>query len=405
MNRRLRVMVLDQAPGVWGAQQYLLRLAGPLADRGIDLVLAAPEGLELSQVWSARGLPAHQIPLPAARSVRSGDDNRLSIKALAREAVGTVRTAFTLRRAALAMNADVIAANGHAVHLDAVLAGLLCRRPVVLHLHEEMTPLFGRMLRALAVAGASRTIAVSAAVAAGLPRRLQRRATVIANGVDIEQFSPGPSDPEVRAGLGADPAEVLLVALTRLDPEKCIEDLINGLAPLREQPGWHLSIVGSTSAHPEYARQLQDLARHELGDRVTFAGRRDDVVQILRASDVLVHAGIVEGMPLNMIEAHACGVPVVAYAVAGVGEAVRDQITGLLAPGGAAGHLGSLMAQAIRDTALRSRMGAAARRHAIAAHSLDTQADAQHRLLAQLAGRDITSALPRDEARPPGLRT
>ncbi len=382
MNERTTVLVLDQARGVWGAQQYLLRLAAPLAERGVDLVLAAPRDLELAQAWTARGLPLVDIALPMARSVRvSGDGSRLSVRALLREAANMVRGARAIRQAARSIGADVIQANGHAVHLDAVLGGLISHRPVVLHLHEEMTQGFGRLLRSVAVAGATRTLAVSGAVAKALPARLRDRVVVIANGVDVEEFSPGEADPRTRESLGAAPDDVLLVALTRLDPEKRIEDLITGLAPLTGRPGWHLAVVGTTSSYDDYADQVRELGAELLGDRVTFTGRRSDVVEILRAADVLVHAGMVEGMPLGMIEAQACGRPVVAYGVAGVPEAVLDRVTGLLAPGGATTELGALMTAVVVDGKLRSQLGTAARSHAVESHSVEVQADHQARLV------------------------
>ncbi|MCW2529734.1 MAG: glycosyl transferase group 1, partial [Pseudonocardiales bacterium] len=204
----------------------------------------------------------------------------------------------------------------------------------------------------------------------------------------------------VRASLGADAGDVLLVAITRLDPEKRIEDLFEALGPMMTEPGWHLAIVGVTSSYPDYAEQMQALAETRLGGRVTFAGRREDVPAILNAADVLVHTGVVEGMPLGIIEAQACGRPVVAYRVAGVPEAVIEGTTGLLAAPGDTAELGRHIARLICDTGRRDEMGRAARVHARAHHSIDTQADGHADVLARVTtGRTSTSVHP--ASRPP----
>jgi glycosyltransferase involved in cell wall biosynthesis/polysaccharide pyruvyl transferase WcaK-like protein len=398
-----KVLVLDTARGVWGAQSYLLRLVEPMARRGYELVLAAPPELELAQEWTRRGLPLVALDLPVVRSVRRGgdDDAAISAAAAAREAAALMRNVGLIRGAVVRSGARVIHANGHAVHLDAALAGRLAGVPVVLHLHEEMTPLFGRSLRGAAVALADRSIAVSRAVASGLPAPLQRRVQVVPNGVDVERYAPAAADPAVRASLGAAADDVLLVALTRLDPDKRIEDIIEALAPLRDRAGWHLAVVGTTSSYGQYAASVQRLGAERLGDRVTFTGRREDIVDVLHSTDIVVHAGVVEGMPLGLIEAQACGVPVVAYRVAGVPEAVGDGVTGLLAPARDTDALRRHVTTLLADRGMRLAFGRAGRERAVSGHSIETQADAHAETLTRLVPPDRR---PQRESREPGSR-
>ncbi|MGH8891131.1 MAG: glycosyltransferase family 4 protein [Acidothermaceae bacterium] len=388
MTANTRLLVLDQAVGLWGAQRYLLRLAGPLHDLGIDLVLAAPSGLDLSRAWIEAGLEHVDLALPIQRSVRTdGEKGRLSVRAMASEARTMRATSRLIADAAVAHGCDVIHANGHGIHLDAVFAGRRAKLPVVLHLHEEMPQLFGRALRSTAVAIADSSVAVSQAVANGLVKPLRRKVTVIANGVDTDAIQPGPAVGGVRESLGVQPGDVVLLALTRLDPEKRIEDLIEAMSPLRDADGWHLAVAGETSSYPDYALRVRALAARELPGRVTFAGRREDVRALLNSSDVLVHAGVIEGMPLGLLEAQAAGLPVVAYRVAGVPEAVRDGETGLLAAPGDVGELGRHIAALVRDRELRHRLGVAGRAHVERAHTLAGQAEQYASLLDTLIGR------------------
>ena len=386
---RTRVLVLDQAVGLWGAQAVLLRLARPLADRGVDLVLAAPHDLALAQAWRRNGFEHVDLDLPQGRSVRADgvDGGRLAAGAMAREAAATLRTAHRVAAAARDAGVDALHANGHGVHLETALAGRLARLPSVVHLHEEMPQAFGRAVRTAAVGVASAAVAVSDAVAASVPGPLARRVTTVPNGVDTRELAPGPADPGVRAALGAADGDVLVVALTRLDPCKRIEDVVGALAPLVPRPGWHLAVVGETSSFPQYADAVRREARGRLGARVTFAGRREDVPAVLRAADVVVHAGLVEGMPLGLLEAGACGRPVVAYGVAGVPEAVLDGRTGLLAAGGDVPGLTARLRTLLDDDARRAALGRTARSHVAARHSLDGQADGHRAVLYDLLGR------------------
>ena len=82
-----------------------------------------------------------------------------------------------------------------------------------------------------------------------------------------------------------------------------------------------------------------------------------------------------EGMPVSLMEAAACGVPVVATRVGGVPELVRDGETGLLAPAGDAAALADALAKMLGDASWRARLGAEARRRAEENFSVRHQGD------------------------------
>jgi glycosyltransferase involved in cell wall biosynthesis len=380
----LKVLVVDQAKGVWGAQRYLLRLAPLLRERGVELTLAGSHSLELHQAWLDSGFSAVHLEAPIDRSIRGS--GRPSLAGMAREGGKSLLVA---RRIAALMRSgryDALWANGHWTHLDASVAGRLSRRPVVLHLHEEAIPGAGTRLRAGAVMLASRTVAVSRAVAAGLPDLAAERVFVIPNGVDTQLMSPGNlGTNRLRAQLGITDDAVMVLAATRLDPTKRIEDLIACQRSLHDSRV-HLVIAGSTSGFPDYERGVRNDAS-TLRDSVTFCGNRDDMAALFRASDVVVHTGTVEGMPLTLLEAQACGKPVVAYDVSGVKEAVRDGLTGILVPPSDVAGLTRAVRELVGDPARRVEMGAAARVHVLANHTIETQADRNAALLTELCGR------------------
>lgn len=375
-KRPLRVLVVDQARGVWGAQRYLLRLAPLVRDLGVELTLAGPRSLELHDAWLKAGFDAVDLDAPIDRSIRTSGRPHLS--GMAREGVEGLRVARLIAGTVRAGGHDAIWANAHWIHVDASVAGRICGKPVVLHLHEESVPGVGQWLRACAVRVASRTVAVSQAVADGLPAFARKRVSVIPNGVDTEAMSP-PLDAakgevsRLRASFDIGAEDVMVLAATRLDPSKRIEDLIATVRAV-DNPRIRLVIAGTTSGYPDYERDVRAAASALPAGRVNFCGNREDMTALFRASDVVLHAGIVEGMPLGLLEAQSCGKPVIAYGVAGVPEAVIDGSTGLLAAPCDVAGLSAGLSKLAGDLLLRAEMGTAARTHVLAHHRIEIQA-------------------------------
>jgi glycosyltransferase involved in cell wall biosynthesis len=388
----IRVLVLDQARGVWGAQRYVLRLAPLMRELGVELTLAGPSSLELHDVWRDAGFEAINLDLPVGRSIRNA--GRPALSGVAREVRAGVRAAKSVARVVEDGGYDVVWANAHWTHLDASLAGRICRRPVVLHLHEEAMAGVGRWLRAAAVRIAADTVAVSSAVAANLPQLVRGRVSVIPNGIDTDAMSPATAADDmnvrdVRSSLGVGDEHVMVLAATRLDPTKRIEDLLDVVARL-DDPQIRLVVAGATSEYPDYERRVRILSASLPSGRVTFCGNRSDMAWLFRASDVVIHAGVVEGMPLGLLEAQACGKPVVAYRVAGVPEAVLDGSTGLLAEPCDIVALSEALRRLVGSTLLRRQLGAGARAHVLTHHRIGLQVAENVALLRDLTGRSGT---------------
>ena len=151
---------------------------------------------------------------------------------------------------------------------------------------------------------------------------------------------------------------------------------------LRRGQNLRLVIVGSGR---EQAR-LTALAREMLGDRVVFAGKiaRERLYRYYSGADLFVFPGIDESLGMVYLEAQSCGLPVVAFRNAGVPEAVRDGVTGILVPMNAAAEFEAAVHRLITDTDLRRRMGTAARAYVRRSHDLDTNYRAMDEVLKQL---------------------
>jgi len=169
-------------------------------------------------------------------------------------------------------------------------------------------------------------------------------------GIDSSVFRPQRRDATLREHLGLDPDVRLLVYAGRFTPEKKLHVLIEAVRTLGDP--YHLVLVGGGGVLP-YC------------DRVTHIPFRRDqrqLARLLASCDVLVHPGDVETFGLIVLEAMACGLPVVGTNKGGVAELV-DTETGILAEPNDVGSLaGAIEAIFQRDLA---RMGEAARRKAV----------------------------------------
>ena len=128
---------------------------------------------------------------------------------------------------------------------------------------------------------------------------------------------------------------------------------------------------------------------------MVFAGYRADVPRLLRASSLAVLPTRTEALPTTLIEAAACGLPVVATDVGGVPEVVSHGETGLLVPPGDPTALGDAIARLLADPARRAAMGAAARRTAVERFDMRVWAARLRAVYERaLAGQPVAGAAP-----------
>lgn len=195
----------------------------------------------------------------------------------------------------------------------------------------------------------------------------ERRA-ILENGVDLERFQPDPAArARLRAELGFTEKDVLVGCVARLDPVKDHATLLRACAKL--PPKATLVLAGDGP----FRRSLEQLARVEgLGGRVRFLGHRAD--SIYPALDAFVLASKYEGFSNTILEAMACGLPVIASNVGGNPSLVSER-TGFLFEAGDAIALGGLLAKVVNDGKLRRSLGQAALERA-RARSLDRMAAA-----------------------------
>ncbi|MGJ9418452.1 TIGR03088 family PEP-CTERM/XrtA system glycosyltransferase [Massilia sp. CMS3.1] len=148
-----------------------------------------------------------------------------------------------------------------------------------------------------------------------------------------------------------------------------------------------LAIVGDGPLRERLARKAQDAG---VADLVWFPGARNDIPQLMRSLDVFALSSIAEGTPVTLLEAMACGRPVVATAVGGIPEVVQDGVNGALAPARDPQALADALARYVDDPARLAAHGAAARERIERHYSVAAMVGAYTALYGQLCNSKTT---------------
>ena len=194
--------------------------------------------------------------------------------------------------------------------------------------------------------------------------RIHRRSTGIGNGRDPQLFRPDPqARARLRAALGVPMDRVVITIIARLVRHKGHPELLEAM---RSVPGAELWVVGERLPSDHGEDITPYFAASGLGERLRLLGTRTDIPAILAASDVFVLPSHFEGLPMSIVEAMLCGLPVVSTDIRGPREQVIDGQTGLLVQPFQVQPLAEALQRLVADAGLRARMGDAARMRALA---------------------------------------
>lgn len=181
----------------------------------------------------------------------------------------------------------------------------------------------------------------------------RRRLRFIPNGLDVEWWTP---DSGGRSG-----SRPVVLSVARFVPVKHHQDLLRAVAILRDRGvRLQLELIGDGPTLPAMRRLANELGIEEL---VRFAGARDrdQVRDAMRRADVFCLASLWEGMASSVMEAMACGLPVVGTHVNGVAELVDDGRTGYLVPPQRPEIIATALERLVTDPREAFMLGAAGR--------------------------------------------
>jgi glycosyltransferase involved in cell wall biosynthesis len=210
------------------------------------------------------------------------------------------------------------------------------------------------------------------------------------NGVDTKRFAPREAKEvgDVKADVLNLPMEAPVVAMIgRLSPQKNPLLFVEAAAMICEKhPDALFLVIGDGELRQDVERAIREKG---LTERIRLLGWRDDVERILPAVSVLVHPSLWEGLPLNLLEAHACGVPVVATDIPGNQHVIRDGEDGYLVPPGDTKAIQDAVCQLLDDDDKRSAFGASGRRKILEKHDVEHRTEALDRLYTELVSNGV----------------
>lgn len=213
------------------------------------------------------------------------------------------------------------------------------------------------------------------------------RIRVMHNGIDTQRFAPNPQARQQILEMARAPIDRFVVgSVGRLVPIKDYGTLLKSAELLvRRGVDVHVLLAGSGPELPRLRQFLESSSA--LSGRVSFLGSSDNISEILNAMDVFVLPSISEGMSNTLIEAMACGLPVLATRVGGNPEVVGDDRSQwLFAPGDIDG-LAQRLESLARNADLCRSLGTATRQRAISMFSLERMVDDYRRFYVELAVR------------------
>ena len=357
MGGRLRILHTESSHG-WGGQEIrILTEARGMQDRGHEVMIATTGNAELLPAAAKLGLRTAVLPMR-----RKGIRELLGVRAW---------LAANHRRF------DVI--NTHSSTdswLVALSRATIPGCPPILRTRHVSTAVNTNFTTRWLYCNATAHIVVTGEA---LRRQLHEQngyplshMTSIRTGIDLDRFRPLDKG-EMRRLLGV-PDKSVIGILATLRDWKGHDYLLDAMVVLRPRfPDLFLLIVGDGPRRAHLERRTDELG---LRDIVRFAGNQDNVPQWLATMDLFALPSYgEEGVPQAIMQAMACGLPVISTRVGAIAEAVVADQTGLLIPTRDSTALAAAISDLLQDPAKRQRFSAAAVVYARASFGIDQMLD------------------------------
>ena len=369
---RVLELLVTTSPG--GGPQHVWDLARHLPKKEFELIIGAPRDGTFFDRFRDLGLPVVELPV---------------------RRLGARHFALT-RRAISRFGVDVVHTHGKGPGLYGRAMARWMRVPAIHTFHGLHYADYRPITRPLYLALERRLSRWSRVIisvsrsghleALGLRLFRPEQSVVIVNGVDVEENERLLLESPVRReSLGLTAADLVIGCVSRFDPVKRLELLVDALRRLKDRvPRLVLVLVGG-GGELERIRRL--VAERGLSDRVIFTGFVENPVRVQAALDLYVAASRKEGLPLAVLEAMAAGLAVVATDVPGHRDVVAPGETGLLVAPEDPAALAEAVATLLSDPARRKSLGQAGRERVRQEFGVRAMVDATAAVYRRAAGR------------------
>jgi glycosyltransferase involved in cell wall biosynthesis len=337
----MRVLHVEAGMHLYGGALQVVFLMRGLARRGVEVLLACPSGSAIAGAVREAGLPVHEMPM-------RGDAD-----------IGLVGRLASLIRA---QRPDVLHLHSRrGCDTWGAIAGRLQGLPVVLSRRVDNPE--SRLWAALKYRLPGRVVTISRGIrevllSEGVP---ETKLVCVPSAVDTAQYRPSRDElPWFRAefGLAADALTIGMAA--QFIERKGHATLLDALpAVFARHPEVRVLLFGQGPLVTAVKARVE--ADAALRERVQLVGFRRDLDRVLPCLDVLAHPAYMEGLGVALLQAAACGVPIVGGRAGGIPEIVQPGVNGELIEPGDAAALAAALDRLLDSAELRVRMGAAGR--------------------------------------------
>ncbi len=361
------IIFVKSASEMGGVEFSTLYLASHMDPKIWEVTIVCPGEGKLTAACRGAGLCVAIIPMPGLFSISSrvgGSDMRFpNPLAWLWNGFAILVAANRLRQFLVQRRPELVVTKGIYAHLCGGLAAKQAGVRCVWHVQDFISERFGGLYRTffglLARMFPDDLVVDGRAIACQLPEGIQKRVSVVLNGVDLQVFCPGLNGSTVREQLGISHDHLVVGHAARVTPWKGQHHLLEAFGQIAgRNPKVDLLLVGApTFDNNAYERRLRFRAE-ELGlnNRVFFAGFRTDLPQVLASMDVFAYPSVEKDTsPLALLSAMACGLPVVAFDIDGVREVLED--TGVLISARDEFKMAEALENLLRDAPLRKQMG------------------------------------------------
>lgn len=333
----MKIVHTEASLGFGGQEMRILNEAQGLQRRGHQVTLLCPPHAEIYAIAKARGL--NVVALPIGKKKLTGF--------------------LTLRRWLAIHKPDVV--NTHSSTdswLTALATRMLRSPPAIVRTRHISAPIGNNLFSRWLYTRASKHVVTTGEnlrrTLIDVNRYAPERVTSVRTGINLQRFKPGDKQ-AARASLGLQSDKVIIGIVATLRSWKGHRYLLEAVAELTKSENLQLLVVGDG---PQWEALRQQAVQLELGDKVLFAGRQENIETWLQAMDIFCLPSYAnEGVPQALMQAQACGIPGVTTLVGSIDEAVIPGESALIVAPEEVPALRDALATLLRDTQKREQMG------------------------------------------------
>jgi len=351
-------------PLIGGAERQAQRLAAGLADTGVDVCVLTRRYKGMGPYEEIDGVPVYRV------------------LTLGRGALAALSYILSSLLWLLKYGKKYQVIHCHRAESPAIIgifAKLLYGKKVVVKISGGDLGLVNQVIRRKLLSAVNVFIALTDEMRAKLIRCgfPEAKIVIIPNGVDTNRYMPlsRKAKLSMREKLGLPIDEKLIIFVGRLHPVKGLDTLLYAWQKISQSIGTNkarLLILGEGPQEP-FPRQL--VSQLGLEATILFLGRKGNVAKYLQSADTLALPSLSEGLPNALLEAMACGLPVVATDVGGNSEVISDLKNGILVKPKDSGQLAEALIKVLNDGGLAQHLGRQARKAVEERYSLKSVVD------------------------------